>query len=59
MNQNFKLTGAPNFRDLGGLPTTTGRKVRFHRLLRSDHLGALHRRLPSIAPRPEDEAERH
>ena len=41
MNQNFKLTGAPNFRDLGGLPTTTGRKVRFHRLLRSDHLGAL------------------
>ena len=39
---NFpSFTGAPNFRDLGGHVTATGDTVRRHRLLRSDHLGAL------------------
>ena len=41
MSQPFKLSGAPNFRDLGGYPTDTGHTVRRHRLFRSDHLGAL------------------
>ena len=41
MNKAFQLSGAPNFRDLGGLRTADGRAVRHHRLLRSDHLGAL------------------
>ncbi len=39
---NFpSLSGAPNFRDLGGHRTPTGDTVRRHRLLRSDHLAAL------------------
>lgn len=40
--QSFtNLTGAPNFRDLGGYPTSDGHSVQRHRLLRSDHLAAL------------------
>ena len=38
----MQLTGAPNFRDLGGYATTSGHAVRRRRLFRSDHLGALH-----------------
>jgi protein-tyrosine phosphatase len=37
----FNLTGAPNFRDLGGIRTSDGRTVRRHHLFRSDHLGNL------------------
>ena len=37
----MNLTGASNFRDLGGYRTATGHTVRRHRLFRSDHLGAL------------------
>lgn len=33
-----ELTGVRNFRDVGGLPTTDGRKVRYGRLFRSGHL---------------------
>lgn len=35
------LHGASNFRDLGGYPGEGGRRVRWRRLFRSDHLGAL------------------
>jgi len=35
------LEGAPNFRDLGGLPAAAGRTLRHRRLFRSDHLGKL------------------
>ncbi|HSV44533.1 MAG TPA: tyrosine-protein phosphatase, partial [Ramlibacter sp.] len=35
------LTGAPNFRDLGGHVTAGGRTVRHGRLFRSDHLADL------------------
>ncbi len=35
------LDGATNFRDLGGYPGHGGRSVRWRRLFRSDHLGAL------------------
>jgi protein-tyrosine phosphatase len=35
------LDGAENVRDLGGLPTTDGRAVRPHRLIRSDSLQSL------------------
>ena len=35
------LQGASNFRDLGGYPAEGGRPVRWRRLFRSDHLGAL------------------
>ena len=35
------LTGASNFRDLGGYPGHAGRAVRWRRLYRSDHLGQL------------------
>jgi protein-tyrosine phosphatase len=41
MQSQLSLTGAPNFRDLGGYATTSGRLVRRHRLFRSDHLGHL------------------
>lgn len=41
MPQLLTLTGAPNFRDLGGYATASGATVRRHRLFRSDHLGAL------------------
>ena len=33
-----ELSGVRNFRDVGGLPTTDGRSVRFGRLFRSGHL---------------------
>ncbi|MCS0638033.1 tyrosine-protein phosphatase [Streptomyces sp. LP05-1] len=33
-----RLTGVRNFRDVGGLPTTDGRRVRWGRLYRSGHL---------------------
>lgn len=35
------LEGASNFRDLGGYTGQDGRRLRWRRLLRSDHLGAL------------------
>lgn len=35
------LRGATNFRDLGGYPGQGGRPLRWRRLFRSDHLGAL------------------
>jgi protein-tyrosine phosphatase len=35
------LSGATNFRDLGGYATASGHVIRRHRLLRSDHLGNL------------------
>ncbi len=35
------LQGVSNFRDLGGYPGLDGRAVRWRRLFRSDHLGAL------------------
>lgn len=38
---NHRLTGAANFRDLGGYATPQGSVLRAHRLFRSDHLGAL------------------
>jgi protein-tyrosine phosphatase len=41
MPSQLSLTGAPNFRDLGGYTTTSGRLVRRRRLFRSDHLGNL------------------
>jgi len=37
----WRLQGASNFRDLGGYPGHGGRTVRWRRLFRSDHLGAL------------------
>ena len=37
----WRLQGASNFRDLGGYPGHGGRVVRWRRLFRSDHLGAL------------------
>lgn len=39
--RSLKLTGASNFRDLGGYLGQGGRKVRWRRLFRSDHLAAL------------------
>lgn len=40
-SRSLRLTGAPNFRDLGGYLGLDGRSLRWRRLLRSDHLGAL------------------
>jgi len=37
----LSLSGAPNFRDLGGYATAGGQRVRRRRFFRSDHLGAL------------------
>ena len=37
----WPLQGASNFRDLGGYPGRDGRPLRWRRLFRSDHLGAL------------------
>jgi protein-tyrosine phosphatase len=37
----LRFSGAPNFRDLGGYRGLDGRAVRWRRLFRSDHLGAL------------------
>ncbi|MBQ3011210.1 MAG: tyrosine-protein phosphatase [Oscillospiraceae bacterium] len=33
-----RLEGAPNFRDLGGLPAADGRRIKYGRLLRCGHL---------------------
>ena len=32
------LDGAPNFRDLGGLPAADGKHIKYGRLLRCGHL---------------------
>lgn len=37
----FRLQGAPNFRDLGGYTTLHGRHIRRGKIFRSDHLGQL------------------
>ena len=39
--RHLNLTGASNFRDLGGYATADGRKVRWRRIFRSNHLGNL------------------
>jgi protein-tyrosine phosphatase len=39
--RHWRLEGATNFRDLGGYAGAGGRPVRWRRLFRSDHLGAL------------------
>lgn len=38
MNDAKRLQGAPNFRDLGGMETADGRRIKPHRLLRCGHL---------------------
>ncbi|MEZ5608699.1 MAG: tyrosine-protein phosphatase [Burkholderiaceae bacterium] len=40
-DRSLHLTGASNFRDLGGYRAADGRVVRWRRLFRSDHLAAL------------------
>ena len=40
-DRSLHLSGASNFRDLGGYRTDDGRVVRWRRLFRSDHLAAL------------------
>jgi protein-tyrosine phosphatase len=40
-SRSLNLTGATNFRDLGGYAGQNGRLVRWRRLFRSDHLAAL------------------
>ena len=39
--RHLNLTGASNFRDLGGYPTRDGRMVRWRQIFRSNHLGHL------------------
>ena len=39
--RHLDLTGASNFRDLGGYPTRDGRIVRWRQIFRSNHLGHL------------------
>lgn len=39
--RSIPLEGASNFRDLGGYPGMDGRPLRWRKLFRSDHLGAL------------------
>lgn len=39
--RHFNLVGASNFRDLGGYPGKDGRRLRWGRLFRSNHLGHL------------------
>ena len=39
--RRLNLAGASNFRDLGGYPGTDGRRVRWRRIFRSNHLGHL------------------
>jgi protein-tyrosine phosphatase len=39
--RHLNLTGASNFRDLGGYPTREGRSVRWRQIFRSNHLGHL------------------
>jgi protein-tyrosine phosphatase len=40
-DRHFNLTGASNFRDLGGYASMDGRTVRWRRIFRSNHLGHL------------------
>lgn len=40
-SRSLPLSGASNFRDLGGYPATDGRIVRWRRIFRSDHLAGL------------------
>jgi protein-tyrosine phosphatase len=40
-SRHFNLIGASNFRDLGGYPAKDGRRLRWGRLFRSNHLGHL------------------
>jgi protein-tyrosine phosphatase len=40
-DRSLGLTGATNFRDLGGYVGRDGRPLRWRRLFRSDHMGAL------------------
>jgi protein-tyrosine phosphatase len=40
-DRHLKLSGASNFRDLGGYPTSDGRTVRWRQIFRSNHLGHL------------------
>jgi len=39
--RHLSLSGASNFRDLGGYPTSDGRTVRWRQIFRSNHLGHL------------------
>jgi protein-tyrosine phosphatase len=39
--RHLNLSGASNFRDLGGYPTKDGRTVRWRQIFRSNHLGHL------------------
>src|ERR1700730_4759917 len=39
--RHFNLAGASNFRDLGGYPAKDGRRLRWRRIFRSNHLGHL------------------
>jgi protein-tyrosine phosphatase len=39
--RHFNLAGASNFRDLGGYPAKDGRRLRWRRIFRSNHLGNL------------------
>jgi protein-tyrosine phosphatase len=39
--RHFNLTGASNFRDIGGYPGKGGRAVRWRQIFRSNHLGHL------------------
>jgi protein-tyrosine phosphatase len=41
LDRHLNLSGASNFRDLGGYPTTDGRTVRWRQIFRSNHLGHL------------------
>jgi len=40
-DRHLNLSGASNFRDLGGYPTADGRTVRWRQIFRSNHLGHL------------------
>src|SRR5438034_10914666 len=39
--RHLMLSGASNFRDLGGYPASDGRTVRWRQIFRSNHLGHL------------------
>jgi len=41
LKRHLNLSGASNFRDLGGYATEDGRRVRWRRIFRSNHLGHL------------------
>ena len=40
-SRSLDLSGASNFRDLGGYASQDGRLVRWRRIFRSDHLASL------------------